>query len=616
MPVTLWLLLRGYHGLVGDAQIYAVQALSRIHPQFAGDLYLQNTSQDRFTIFSPVYAWFIACFGLEQSALFLTLLFTMSFLVATWSVTRTLAGKEAAWLAVCFLVIVVGDYGGSGVFRILDQFLTARLPAEAMVVASLACFVSGHRWLSLGIAAAALPFHPLVAFPGLLLLICLWTPNRVGSMGALLGVLIAMSVAIGATAWSVPALQLMDPLWLDTVQERSQFLFLQLWSFRDWELNVRPFLYLALAFIVTEDIRIRKVCAAAALVGAAGLTVALIAGLIGPVAILIQGQAWRWEWISEFVAILLLPVTVMRVWQDQKCGPLCAILLVSGWTLPAIDGTVCVSLAMLAWLMRENISARGAAYFRLLTIGLAASIVCWTLLQVSRTLGLSTKITASGWRGALPSISEVRSVFELPILGALVVALIYCWLRKKRHLWQLLLLAVVLFGTSISLLPSAFKQAHRLGLAADTDAFADWRNAIPPTSTVLVVPARDVGSFVWFTLQRPNYLTVDQSAGVVFSRATALEIRRRSNVLLPVMDPDWKIRSHLREDATTKRIEAPTGRPLTTNTLEQICNDPALGFVISSQNVGFEALHHIGPGPWKDRYLYDCRNVRQSAPRS
>jgi hypothetical protein len=613
MPVTLWLLLRGYHGLVGDAQIYAVQALSRIYPQFTGDLYLQNTSQDRFTIFSPVYAWFIAFFGLEQSALFLTLLFTMSFLVATWSVARTLAGRDAAWLAVCFLVIVVADYGGSSVFRILDQFLTARLPAEAMVVASLACFVCGHRWLSLGIATVALLFHPLVAFPGLLLLICLWAPDRVGSMGAVLGVLIAMIVAIGATARSIPTLELMDPLWVDTVQERSQFLFLQLWSFRDWELNVRPFLYLALTFIVTKDIRIQKVCAAAALVGAAGLTVALIASLIGPVAILIQGQAWRWEWISVFVAILFVPVTAMHMWQDQKCGPLCAILLVSGWTLSAVDGTVCVSLAMLAWLMRENISARSAVYFRLLSMGLAASIACWTLVQVSQILGLSPKSPASSRSGALPTISEVRNVFELRILGALVVALIYYWLRKKRHLWQLILLAVVLFGSSISLLPSAFKQSHRFGVAADTDAFADWRNAIPPTSTVLVVPERDVGSFVWFTLQRPNYLTVDQSAGVVFSRATALEIRRRSNVLLPVMDPDWRIRSHLSEGATTKRNEATASRPLTIDTLEQICNDSALGFVISSQNVGFEALHHIGPGPWKDWFLYDCRNVRQSA---
>ena len=62
--LTLWLLMRGYHGLSGDAQIYAFQALARLHPQLAADLYLQNTSQDQFTVFSPLYAACIDSLGL------------------------------------------------------------------------------------------------------------------------------------------------------------------------------------------------------------------------------------------------------------------------------------------------------------------------------------------------------------------------------------------------------------------------------------------------------------------------------------------------------------------------------------------------------------------------
>ena len=79
-----WALLRGYHGLLGDAQLYAFQALSRIHPPLAHDLYLQNTSQDKFTFFSPAYAWFIELLGLEPAARMLTLLFTIWFLAAAW----------------------------------------------------------------------------------------------------------------------------------------------------------------------------------------------------------------------------------------------------------------------------------------------------------------------------------------------------------------------------------------------------------------------------------------------------------------------------------------------------------------------------------------------------
>src|ERR1700719_3337050 len=123
LSVALWFLLHGYHGLTGDAQIYAFQALARIHPYLANDLYLQNTSQDQFTIFSPVYAWFIEHLGLERAARWLTLLFTGWFLAAAWSAARVLTNRNGAWLAVIFLLIVDGSYGGASVFRFSEEFL-------------------------------------------------------------------------------------------------------------------------------------------------------------------------------------------------------------------------------------------------------------------------------------------------------------------------------------------------------------------------------------------------------------------------------------------------------------------------------------------------------------
>src|ERR1700733_14926957 len=113
LVATLWLLMRGYHGLTGDAQIYAFQALARLHPQLATDLYLQNTSQDQFTVFSPFYAACINLLGLENAARLLTLLFTVWLLGAAWSAARAVGGRDAAWLGAAFLLIVAGDYGGS-----------------------------------------------------------------------------------------------------------------------------------------------------------------------------------------------------------------------------------------------------------------------------------------------------------------------------------------------------------------------------------------------------------------------------------------------------------------------------------------------------------------------
>ena len=231
IAVTLWLLLRGYHGLTGDGQIYAFQALARIHPYLSADLYLQNTSQDQFTIFSGLYAWFIQWLGLEHAARWLTMVLTFWLLAVAWIAARAVSGRDAAWLAVAFLLIVDGGYGSSGVFRISEQFLTARLPAEALAITALACYLNDMKLLSIVIAAANLFVHPLIALPGLLLLTSLWVSNRTSVVGAIAGVLATLAIA-GAAVY-LPLIRrlfpLMDSAWLSVVQERSQFLFLPLW---------------------------------------------------------------------------------------------------------------------------------------------------------------------------------------------------------------------------------------------------------------------------------------------------------------------------------------------------------------------------------------------------
>jgi len=607
--VTLWLLMHGYHGLTGDGQIYAFQAFARLRPQLTGDLYLQNTSQDQFTLFSPLYAWFIALLGLENAARLLTLLFTLWFLAAAWSFARSITGRDAAWLAVAFLLIVAGDYGASGVFRILDPFLTARLPAEALTITAVGCHVRGMKRLGLLLALGALFIHPLMALPGLLLVVCLSLPVRVSVIGAIGGVFATLAIAVVAInlRTASPMLAVMDASWLDVVRERSQFLFLQLWSIHDWNVNVQPFICLAFTAIAVADERIRKLCAAAALVGIAGLAVAFIGGLIGPVAILVQGQVWRWVWIAVFISAALVPFTALQVWRDERCGPLCALLLVSGWTLPGVNGAACVTLALLFWLTRAYISSRLATYVRGVSASLAVAIVVWILMKCWAIV--SPLIPASG-RATLGV--QIQNMFALKIPAVLLGALVRWGIRTSRRTWVPTLLSAMLAAFSILFLPAAFKQPRTLASAADIHEFADWESVIPPTSTVLVAPPHDVGAFVWFTLGRPNYLALDQSAGVVYSRATALEVRRRSEVLLPLMDPDWKILTSLRaKPGSGRKTEAAT-RPLTAKNLIQVCADPQLGFVISPGIVGFDPLRHEHAGAWKDWNLYDCRKVRSA----
>ncbi len=604
---TLWLALRGYHGLTGDAQIYAFQALARLRPQLATDLYLQNTSQDQFTAFSPFYAACINLLGLENAARLLTLLFTVWLLAAAWSVARAVSGRDAAWLAVALLLIVPGDYGGSSVFRIFEQYLTARLPAEALIITALACHLRGRKGLGFLLVAGAFFLHPLIALPGLLLLICLSLPIRLIVLAAIGGLIATFVIAVVATLLpsDIQGLAVMDAAWAEIVRERSQFLFLPLWSVRDWEVNTQPFLYLGFTAIAVPDPRIRKLCTAAALVGGAGLAVAWIGSALGPVAILVQGQAWRWVWISVLVSALLLPSVALQVWRDDRCGPLCVVLLVSGWTLPTQVGTACVSLALAVWVMRSRFQG-SADYLRWVAAALGIAIFAW--VSIRSWAIVSSSSSAPGY--AASGAAQLRDIFGLRIPAVLFGALAWWCVRGARAVWVPMVLSVLLAALSILLGPAAFKQWHTFGSAVDVNEFSDWTAAVPPTSTVLVTPTHDVGGFVWFTLERPNYLAVDQSAGVVFSRATAMEVQRRSTVLLPLMDPNWKIMTSLRATAVTGRKADAATRPLTATNLRQVCADPKLGFVISPADIGLPRIRHDRAGAWKDWNLYDCSLIR------
>ena len=611
LPATLWLLLHGYHGLTEDAQIYAFQAFSRLHPQLRADLYLQNTSQDEFTLFSPLYACGVQLMGLENAARLLTLGFTICFFAATWRFIRSITDREAACLAILLLLITAGEYGGSGVFRILEPYLTARLPAEALTTAALSCYFGGARRLSLVLAIGSLCIHPLMALPGVLMIICLMLPIRAAAIGMIAGVLATFAIAVVVVNMSTLShVLVMDAPWLDMVRERSQFLFLQLWSGDDWSINMRPFVSLALTAIVVRNEPISKLCLAATLVGAAGFAVTYIGELVGPISILVQGQGWRWVWIAVFVGTMLVPLTCLNMWQTRGLGPLCALLLTSGWILPGVRGMACVSLAMAIWLMQGHVGSPLSTKIRWISAALGGTLMAWILAKASDS-SLST--IPQAWGHVHLSLMQMQNAFALKISAVLLCAMAWWAARITRTPWAPLTVSALLVALSIYILPSAFEQPRTLAAATDIREFVDWENVIPQTSTVLVAPSRDVGAFVWFTLGRPNYLALDQSSGVVFSRATALEIRRRSEVLMPLEDPDWKILTKLRAQSGNRLKKEPATRPLTAQSLVQVCGDPQLGFVIAKEKVAFESLRHEHAGVWKDWNLYDCQKVRTAS---
>ena len=321
LPAVLWCLTHRYRGLVGDAALYAVQALSRTDAGLAHDVFLSDASQDRYTIFSPIYAFFIERLGLQEAAASLLMMFKACFYFTAWLFSRKLFDTRTALLTIALLIVVPIEYGAFHVFRVAEDMLTARSMAEALAMTALCLHVYGRKNVGLVIAAVALSIHALMALPMVLLLLTL----RLSTRSSLLGALAVITAALGAASTAAMApqatsglLRVMDPTWLDMVRERSQFVFLQLWRLTDWESNARPFVSLGLGTLVIRDERIRKLCAAAMIVGAAGLTIAFLAGVVGPTAVLLQGQAWRWTWVTGLVSLLMLAPTVSQLWRSER----------------------------------------------------------------------------------------------------------------------------------------------------------------------------------------------------------------------------------------------------------------------------------------------------------
>jgi hypothetical protein len=608
LPIALWCLTHRYPGLVGDAGLYAVQALSRTDAGFSRDLFLSNASQDRYTLFSPFYAFFIKILGMRAAAISLLVVFKICFYATAWAFSRRLFDTGTALLATALLVVTPLEYGAYHVFRVAEDMLTARSMAEALAMAALCFHVYGRRTAALALAAFALSIHALMALPMVLLLLSLRFGVRASLVGAVVTVACVLSTAAAVASvpqWTPAFLRTMDASWLDMVRERSQFVFLQLWRLQDWESNARPFVSLALTMLVIRDERIRALCRSAMVVGATGLGIALVAGLIGPVAIFLQGQAWRWVWITGLMSLLMLPPTAFQLWRSGSCGPLCAVLLLMGWLISVLDGVYFVAAALCLWYGRERIPNFATRYMRWAVAGIGVLVLARIVGTGWTALSVSTAGAAAEGRVLL----FARVLMGLDCVAVILAVLLVYGLLRSRSLALPAVTTLALATATAFAAPSALEDPTAEGSAAQIEEFSDWRDAIPPGDNVLVVPRYYTAGFTWFTLARPNYLSVDQSSGIIFSRATATEVRRRSEVLLPMEEPGWRLLSHR---ATHDGKFDASARPLTRDRLVKICADPELDFVVAKEDVGFEPIRHRHAGPWNGYNLYDCRRVNAS----
>ena len=607
--LALWTLTHRYRGLTNDGVLYAVQAIARIHPYFASDVMLSGTSQDSFTLFSPLYAALIQVFGIIGASTLLFALCTAGYLFAAWLIVRRLFDSPTAYLTVAVLICVSSEYGAWSIFHCREDFLTARSLAEACVVGAIAAYYWQRSWVAAGLITIGMLIHPVMTLPGLLLLLCLVVPVRVAAMAAAAGLAAIALASLAAVHGLAPlaSFKPMDPMWLEVIEERSNFLFLKGWRLVDWEVQLRPLLFLAVAQAIIGDAKIRKLCWSAGLVGLSGLALAAVPDIIHPIPILLQGQAWRWVWVTCTVAACMVAPSASLAWRTGGWGRLCASLMVMGWLFPPVDGEFAFAGAGLVWAARSHLrDSKRALDFAAYAIVIVIS--AWTATNVWQLIDNTVLHSKS----AVDPIALTRWTFSLAPLTLAGAWLLYRAVSKFR--FASLSAPGLLAALAICFLPSSLFWPPGFIALRVQDQYKTWRAAIPESSSVLLLDVPPVFAiFPWFTLERTSYTSSSQSAGVVFSEKISAEIRRRSEVLKPVIPPDWRVLSQFQGPDAKKSTDALTPPSLTAKSLEEICKDSQLGFVIAKDDVGFSPIRHLDSGEYMDWNLYDCRRVRTTS---
>lgn len=329
LVTSLLFLLHPYEGLIHDSRLYTLQALNHLSPELYGnDVFLRHGSQDSFTLFTPPYAKLVGFLGAERAASLVTFVSVALLLMAAWRLSRSLMPSRLAWLALGLFVVIPAFYGEGIVFSLIEGFMTPRMLAEAMVLLALAAWVRKKPLACILLQAAAFFVHPIMAFPGFVLLVMLQWGDYWRHALPLVG-LVSIAVALALAGWVPLERWQLDDAW-EPLAEWAPHLILTEWTLTDWA-RVATVLATLLASARCLPGIPGRLAGTTLLMTVMLLAVSLLAGDVLELALFVQGQAWRCLWLATAVSIILLPSTARECWSGPPLRRCALVFLATAW---------------------------------------------------------------------------------------------------------------------------------------------------------------------------------------------------------------------------------------------------------------------------------------------
>jgi hypothetical protein len=590
---------RPYAGLVHDARLYAVQVLEHVTPGLHGDgLYLRYGSQDAYSVFSWLAAPLVQAIGLPATFFVLYLGSTGSFLFGLQRLVAALVRPRGmAVLALVYLAVNPIPFGGLSVFHVHESFLTPRLLANGLVLLGLERLVRKHTWASLGLLAAAVLVHPIMACGGLLVWVA-WNalahlrPRTILVLAGAIG--LTLTLVLVCTPLGIALFGHMDEAWRSAVYAANFYAFPAQWPPSDWLRIGVAFAVLAGAGrLAVSSARARRLLDAVIVVAAAGTVVGLLAPYL-PYRLLVQGQPYRALWLTQLLQVPLVFALVGQ-WNSHRTPTARAatVLLIAAFAWAT----------MTSWQVLSAILLLGVGYlWRRTTRGPAPAPVWLKLAAVATVTAIAAPSIASAihaWRELLAVLPPVLCIQTVPLtIGPfLLIVQGACFAIPESPLYRWM---DVQRTRDIEFVADYLRERHE---TAERDGDAEL-----PTVFWSAANLEDI----WFELPAKSFFVTQQVSGNMFNRGTAIEGQRRARLVAAFDLDSWRASRYSIADWKRRSLERVYGRdldssPPTLEDLHRLCREDALDVAVLRQE--FDGWVSRSNGRW---FIYDCRQIREA----
>jgi hypothetical protein len=591
--LAVWALQHPYGDIEHDAMLYALLALARLHPDtVSNDVFLRFGSQDHFTVFSPVFSFMVRHFDLAPAAAIMTVVSQAALYGCAWCVARRFMSPASALLGTGLLLALPGFYGSGHLFSYTEDFLTARLPAEALALGSLAAALSGRMRIALASILAAMLIHPIIASAGVVMLSLIHLAAPRPRLATTLAGTLLLVVLPAAVMMHTGPFARFDTLWLNLVTEFTRYLFVSNWSLDDWVRVAIPIVVLLLGCLFAVQPVLRMVCACAIVCACSGVALTWIWCDLLQAILPTQMQLWRWVWMTAVLSVLLSPLIATECWESGSALQRAALVFIGSALLLRADSGAAFALlfaVMSAGLARWHTQFK---YGRYILIG------AFALLAFALGLGIAD--------GLPTALLLACALFAVWALGE----------RLQSTPWKTSALAAAAAVACLAVAPGAARSWTRFQFtSAMQTRFAPWRERLPVQAEVLW-PESPVG--VWYLLDRPSYWSAPQMAGFVFSRPAAVKLARRLAGVRDALRASGAHSGPAQDPDSVKPVRSSVPRTLESLQLVGlpiICADPDLGYLVTSRRLGPSAMPPVTPDPARPQshyYIYDCKDYRGS----